>query len=63
MRKRRYIPITDQEGMRHLLCETAVICLSEADEARDTVILTLPSGRYIQIDGDLEEVAMRLGIV
>ena len=51
-----FIALIDEDGMRHLVRQGAILALSDADDARDTTIAQLPAGRSVTIRAPLEDV-------
>lgn len=54
-----YIFLTDQDGTRHLIRVSAIQFLSDADQCRDSTVITI-SGRPIVTPVPLDDLVMQL---
>ncbi|MDO9708880.1 hypothetical protein [Paracraurococcus lichenis] len=51
-----YMLFVDRDGVRHAVRPGAVICLSDADDCRDTTAIQLPGARIIFVAASLDDV-------
>jgi hypothetical protein len=51
-----FVLFADDDGVRYAVRLSAVLALSDGDEARDTTIMQMPGGRAVPIRASLEEV-------
>lgn len=51
-----FIALVDEEGLRHVVRQGAILSLSDMDECQDATVAQLPGGRAVTIRAPLEEV-------
>jgi hypothetical protein len=51
-----YMLFVDRDGLRHAVRPGSVLCLSDADDCRDTTAIHLPGARIILVAATLDDV-------